>query len=65
MREMVLSLYDILGRKQKILYTVNSENNKIKIKVQRGNLLSGIYFYTILTNENVISKDKLIIKALF
>jgi len=56
------NLYDICGKKQNVLYKLlNLDKSKIIIKLQRGNLSSGIYFYRISTLEGIIGDGKLLI----
>ncbi len=58
-----LSLYDILGRKRNISYSINNKiNNVVQIKLKRGDLPAGIYFYLINTDKNLIRNGKLIIQ---
>ena len=46
-KNLTLKLYDMLGRKQGVSYSIN--NNQLRIK--RGNLPSGIYFFTIANGK--------------
>jgi len=56
-QEVALTLYDVMGRKQGVSYTVN--NNRLTI--QRGNLPGGIYFFAV-TNGKQIYTGKLAVK---
>lgn len=56
-----ISLYDELGSEQKIdIGSTEFDNNSLKIKINRGNLISGVYFLKIKTDNNSYSQ-KLII----
>jgi len=52
-----LTLYNILGEKQNILY----QSNNSEIKLERGNLKNGIYFYKISSENNFIGAGKIIV----
>ncbi|MCH8318795.1 MAG: T9SS type A sorting domain-containing protein, partial [Bacteroidetes bacterium] len=59
----VLSLYDILGCKRNIFYTVDHKiNDAAEIRLKRGDLPAGIYFYSIRAGEKLISNGKLIVQ---
>ena len=59
----VLSLYDIVGSKRSISYTVNHKINDVaEIRLKRGDLPAGIYFYSVRAGENLISNGKLIVQ---
>jgi len=55
--DVTLSVYDLLGEKVKIPFSV-SQN---RINISSGNLQSGIYFYEIISSGNIISTGKFII----
>jgi Secretion system C-terminal sorting domain/SprB repeat/Right handed beta helix region len=54
----ILVIYDVTGRKLSS-YTMNSNNNKLQIDESK--LSSGIYFYQIILNNQLIQADKFII----
>ena len=52
----VLTLYDAFGKEVLKTHNINNEN----IIVQRNNLADGIYFFTLLENNQIIDKGKVI-----
>ena len=62
-KNVLLTLYDILARKQDVLYKIKKKrNNKVEIKVQKGNLTKGIYFYKISSaKKELLYMGKLIV----
>ena len=54
-----LFLYDIMGRKQNISYLLENNN---KIKLFRGVLFEGIYFFTISNQYDLLARGKLVVK---
>jgi sugar lactone lactonase YvrE len=53
-----LLVYDITGKEVKTKNTISGQ----QITIERGNLTSGIYFYSLLQNNQLINKGKLIIQ---
>ncbi|PIP53668.1 MAG: hypothetical protein COX07_09470 [Bacteroidetes bacterium CG23_combo_of_CG06-09_8_20_14_all_32_9] len=52
-----LILYDILGKEQDLSYKFD----KSSIKLMRGNLKNGIYFYKIISENNIIDAGKIVV----
>jgi hypothetical protein len=54
-------LYDILGKKIKIMVNETKKSGTYSIKFQNSELSSGIYFYSLFANGILINSKKLII----
>ncbi|MEO8148801.1 MAG: S8 family peptidase [Bacteroidia bacterium] len=59
-----LTVYDVIGKKLETLlqnqFALKGED--VSVKIDRKQLNSGIYFFTVQTNEKVISKGKLVVE---
>ncbi|MGQ0826976.1 MAG: T9SS type A sorting domain-containing protein [Bacteroidota bacterium] len=53
----IIKIYDVCGKEVKTISISNNETN-----IDRGELKSGIYFYTIINNNSTIAKGKLIVQ---
>jgi len=53
-----LRIFDMMGREVMSLPDIRNGKNTI----ERGNLVAGIYFYTLNDSKNIIGSGKLIIK---
>jgi hypothetical protein len=58
LKEAELFIYDELGKEVVQIKNINSQT----ISIQRNNLTSGIYFYRLIENNQVIAKGKIIAK---
>ncbi len=57
-----LKVYDILGRQVATLVNEQKSAGTYKVNFNAENLSSGIYFYSLQTNEKIITKKMLLIK---
>lgn len=57
-----LSIYDMLGRRLQTLVNEYKSSGSYKINFNANNLSSGIYFYTLKTDEKMFTKKMLLIK---
>ena len=57
-------MYDLLGREVKAVDSKQSaiHKNEIEIKIEKGNLKAGIYFYKVMSEQGVIGVGKLVIQ---
>jgi hypothetical protein len=61
-RDLKIRLYDFNGRVIGNPISVKNESEVSKAAVAVGNLVSGVYFYTVTENNKVIFKDKILKK---
>ncbi len=57
-----LTVYNILGKKVDEIYKGNLSHGSYKIYYNAENLTSGVYYYRLNSNDNIISKSFLLIK---
>ena len=53
-----LEVYDVLGRQVMAMHNIRDK----KINLNRGNLQTGIYFYRLIDNSNLLTNGKFIIE---
>ncbi|MBT8383631.1 MAG: T9SS type A sorting domain-containing protein, partial [Ignavibacteria bacterium] len=60
--EAKLVLYDILGRKLKTLFEGEAEAGITEITLSADDLNSGVYFYSLITANQISSKKLIVLK---
>lgn len=55
-------MYNVCGQKVDVSHSFNLINNKAEIKINRNNLMSGIYFYQLISENNLIDTGKIIVE---
>lgn len=58
----VLSVYDVLGRKVKTLVRGFRDAGTYEAKLEGGDMLSGTYFYRLRAGENVLVRKAVLVK---
>jgi len=58
----ILKVYDILGKEVNILVNEVKEPGKYSIDFDGSNLSTGVYFYTLITGNNIITKKMFLMK---
>jgi len=57
-----LHLFTPLGQKVSIKYSVTQNESKTIFHIDRGNLSSGVYFFQIISEEEIIASGKLVVQ---
>ncbi len=57
-RNLQLLLFDLLGKQHQVTYTIEANT----IKLQRGNLPGGVYFFQIISGNEILATGKIIVQ---
>ena len=60
--DLQLEVYDLLGRKVKLVYTGPAESGTHQVRLSAADLASGIYIYRLKLDEQTISRKMMILK---